>query len=108
MLFSLDFDWDFASQTAEEFVENILVNGLNAAHVVVGYDFHFGQMRKGNAETIKSAGLAVNVIHQINDENDEAISSSRIRQLLRAGDIDEANACTVRMGLGNSRENFPR
>jgi len=92
LLFSLDFDWDFASQTPEEFVQNVLTDGLKTSHVVIGYDFHFGQMRKGNADTIKTAGLDVSVVHQINDDNEEAISSSRIRQLLRSGAINEANA----------------
>lgn len=91
LLFSLDFDWDFASQTAEQFVQNILIGGLNASHVIIGYDFHFGQMRKGNADTIKASGLDVSVVHQINDDNEEAISSSRIRQLLRTGEIEEVN-----------------
>ena len=41
LLVSLPFDWDFASQTAEDFIQHILIDGLNAAHIIVGYDFHF-------------------------------------------------------------------
>jgi riboflavin kinase/FMN adenylyltransferase len=89
---SLPFDWDFASQSAEDFVQKILIQGLNASHVVIGYDFKFGQLRKGSAETIQKAGIAVDTVSAVKDEKGENISSSRIRQLLRAGDIDETNA----------------
>lgn len=90
-LFSLPFDWEFASQTAEDFIQNILKNGLNAAHIVVGDNFCFGQLRKGSAETIKDAGIDVSVIAPITDNTDNIISSSRIRAALRAGDIKTAN-----------------
>jgi riboflavin kinase/FMN adenylyltransferase len=90
-LFPLEFNWDFASQSAEDFIQHILVDGLNAAHIIVGDDFCFGQLRKGSAETIKQAGLPIEVIDKINDEKNEVISSSRIRQLIRKGDIDTAN-----------------
>lgn len=85
-LFSLPFDWDFASQTAEDFVQDILVDGLAAAHIVVGYDFHFGQLRKGTAETIRAAGLPVEVVDEV-----EGVSSTAVRQALRKGDIAKAN-----------------
>ena len=91
-LFSLDFDWPFASQTAEEFIQNILKDGLNVAHVVVGYDFCFGQLRKGSAETIQNAGIPVQSVAAIHDDKKEIISSSRVRSALRAGDIEAANA----------------
>ncbi len=90
-LFSLDFDWNFASQTADDFIEGILKKGLNAAHVVVGHDFHFGQLRKGTAQTIKDAGIPVTIVEPINDDKENIISSSRIREKIRKGIIDEAN-----------------
>ncbi len=90
MLFSLPFDWDFASQAAEGFVQNILLNGLKPAHVIVGYDFRFGQMRKGDPGTIKAAGLPVTIIDEIGDEGGK-YSSSTIRQHLCHGHIDKAN-----------------
>jgi len=91
-VFSLPFDWDFASQTAEDFVQNILIDGLKASHIVIGYDFRFGQLRKGSADTIKGAGLSVTIVDQVTDSNVGELSSSRVRQLLRHGKIDEANA----------------
>ncbi|MGH1402630.1 MAG: bifunctional riboflavin kinase/FAD synthetase [Alphaproteobacteria bacterium] len=91
-VFSLPFDWDFASQSATDFVQEILIDGLNASHVFVGFDFKFGQLRKGTPQTITDAGLTVTVIDEVKNEKHEGLSSSRIRQLLRHGKIEEANA----------------
>ncbi|MEM6782060.1 MAG: riboflavin biosynthesis protein RibF, partial [Pseudomonadota bacterium] len=92
ILYSMEFNWDFASQSPEAFIENVLKNGIKPDHIVVGYDFCFGQLRKGTPQTLQDSGYNVTIIEKIEDENDEVISSSRIRQLLRAGEIDEANA----------------
>lgn len=91
-LFSLGFDWDFASQSADDFVARILAGGIKPAHVVVGYDFRFGQLRKGDADTIRAAGIAVSSFGEVADAHGEKFSSSTIRQKLRAGDIASANA----------------
>lgn len=88
----LSFDWDFASQPAADFVQHILKDALDAAHVVVGYDFCFGQLRKGSPETIREAGIAVTVLDKVCDDGDSALSSSRVRQELRRGNIGAANA----------------
>ncbi len=91
-VFSLPFDWDFASQSAEDFVQNILIDGLKAAHVIVGFDFKFGQLRKGTPQTIIDAGLTVSVIEEVTDQSAGDLSSSHVRQLLRHGKIAQANA----------------
>ncbi len=90
-LYALEFNWDFASQSAADFIRTILIDGLGAAHVVIGYDFKFGQMRKGTPSDIQVAGVAVTVIDAVADKDKAAFSSSRIRQLLRQGQIQEAN-----------------
>ena len=90
-LFALPFDWDFASQSAEHFVQNILIDGLHAAHVIVGFDFKFGQLRQGTPETIRAAGLDVTVIDEVQKEGLDDLSSSHVRQLLRHGKIEQAN-----------------
>jgi riboflavin kinase / FMN adenylyltransferase len=91
VVFSLPFDWDFASQSAGDFIQNILIQGIGAAHVVVGYDFRFGQMRKGTQETIMNAGIPVTVVEEVKIDTHGDLCSSRIRQLLRHGEILEAN-----------------
>jgi riboflavin kinase/FMN adenylyltransferase len=90
-LFALPFDWDFASLSAEQFITQILRDGLQATHIVIGYDFAFGQLRKGSPETLKESGIPVTVVEKIADEGDDAFSSSAIRKALRLGDIAHAN-----------------
>ncbi len=91
-LYALPFNWDFASQPAEDFVKDVLIDGLNAAHVIVGFDFRFGQLRQGTPDTIKKAGLDVTVIDEVTGQSGEDLSSSRVRQLIRHGKIDQAGA----------------
>ncbi len=89
-VFSLPFDWDFASQSADQFIQDILIDGLAASHVVIGSDFRFGQLRQGCAETIQKAGIPVTVLEKVKN-GDQDISSSAIRQALRQGNLDAAN-----------------
>jgi len=89
---SLPFDWNFASQSAEEFVQNILKQGLNPAQVVIGFDFRFGQLRKGSLETIRTAGIEVDAIGAVGNNAGDKYSSTTIRELLRLGEIEKANA----------------
>ena len=53
-LFTLHFDLDFAKKSAETFVEAILVEGLGVKAVVVGYDFVFGNKRRGTPELLRA------------------------------------------------------
>lgn len=90
-LFSLHFDWDFASQSSDDFIQHIIKDGLAPAHIIVGYDFCFGQLRKGAPQDFIAAGIETTIIEEIAEE-DEKLSSSRIRTALRHGKITEANA----------------
>ncbi|MGH1456710.1 MAG: bifunctional riboflavin kinase/FAD synthetase [Alphaproteobacteria bacterium] len=92
ILYALPFNWDFASQSAADFVQHILIDGLNAAHIIVGFDFKFGQLRQGTPDTIEAAGLDVTVVDEVTGKAGEDLSSSRVRQLIRHGKIEEANA----------------
>jgi riboflavin kinase/FMN adenylyltransferase len=91
ILYSLPFDWNFASQSAEDFIQTILKKGLNTSHIVVGHDFRFGQMRKGEPGDIKKSGIPITIIDEISDDQGAIYSSSRARQELRHGNIKEAN-----------------
>jgi riboflavin kinase/FMN adenylyltransferase len=85
----LTFDAGFAAQPAEAFIQDVLVRGLGARHVVVGYDFRFGHKRAGSAEMLmahgRRAGFGVTTVTQVADEHGGAFSSSAARDLLRAG-----------------------
>ena len=90
ILYSIPFDWDFASLPAAEFIGKVLNKGLGASHIVVGHDFRFGQLRKGAPSDIINAGIPVMLVDEVKDTGG-AYSSSRIREHLRLGEIKEAN-----------------
>lgn len=94
-LYNLCFDRQLANMTAIDFIKRCLVETIGCQHIVVGKDFHFGKNRLGNVEILKQAGKAYNFqIHpQIltSDKKQEIISSSRIRDAIRTGDIETAN-----------------
>jgi riboflavin kinase/FMN adenylyltransferase len=89
------FDEQRATESAEDFVNEVLVDCLAARAVVVGEDFHFGHRRQGNVEFLERAGakrgFTVHGVHLVPDPADgEPVSSTRIRQLLAAGDVEGA------------------
>ncbi|MBX3572499.1 MAG: bifunctional riboflavin kinase/FAD synthetase [Mesorhizobium sp.] len=90
----LPFTAGFAAQSAEEFVDRILIEGLGIRHVVTGFDFHFGKDRKGGPAFLMEAGRAkgfqVSLLDAFRDEGAEVISSSRIRELLCKGDVAQS------------------
>ena len=90
-LFSLPFDWDFASQSADDFIQNVLKDGIGAAHVVVGADFCFGQLRKGSPKDIEKSGISTTAIEKVAGDDAQIFSSSNVRQALRSGDLEAAN-----------------
>jgi riboflavin kinase/FMN adenylyltransferase len=93
-IFVLQFDWSFAAITAEAFIRDILHTNLGARHVVIGADFRFGNKRKGDAELLRheaaALGFGVSALAPVRDEHGEVISSSRIRDALRRGEVREA------------------
>lgn len=82
---------DRLSQTsAEDFVENLLVGGLGAQHIVIGDDFRFGRKRLGDVALLtrlgRRFGFTVDTIDTCIVEG-ERVSSTRIREALRVGDF---------------------
>ena len=83
-----NFGDELASTTAEEFVAGLLGRRLGAAGVVTGEDFTFGRGRGGNAQVLRELGSANGIEAETVDAvlmNGSAVSSSRIRDALRAG-----------------------
>lgn len=93
------FDGELAATTAQSFVEDLLVARLGAAGVVTGEDFTFGKGRGGNiavlAELGAPLGMGARAVGPVSD-GDEVISSSRIREALRAGDCGTATHLLTR------------
>jgi riboflavin kinase/FMN adenylyltransferase len=89
----LTFDAALASLTAEQFIARVLVDGLGAGHVVVGYDFRFGKDRNGDPALLKRAaearGFGVTIVPPM-AEAGEVFSSSAIRAELAQGDVKGA------------------
>ncbi len=92
-LFALPFDEALSRLTAEEFIKNILGEGLGAKHVVVGQDFAFGKGRAGNVELLQKAGhFGVTALVPVTCAGAEAYSSTRIRSFLKEAKFSEATA----------------
>ena len=87
------FDQAFADLSPDAFVDDVLLKGLGARHVVCGYDFTFGARRGGNVEMLRELGqekgFGVTVVDPVTREG-EIYSSTRIREALRAGWVSEA------------------
>ena len=87
------FDAPFAALSADAFLDEVLLKGLGARHVVCGYDFTFGARRSGNVEQLreqgKEKGFGVTVLDPVMREG-EIYSSTSIREALRAGWASEA------------------
>ncbi len=85
----------FSRIRAIEFVRDILVNKLNAKHVVIGHDHRFGRNRNANIEDLCDFGKTYGFeVHEINaqDINTVTVSSTKIRTAINEGDIKTAKA----------------
>lgn len=99
-VYVVHFDEERATETAPEFVHEVLAERLGARIVIVGEDFHFGHRRSGDVALLRSMGtdLGFEVTgHELVDEAGEAatgepVSSTRIRRALTDGDLAAANA----------------
>ncbi|HEX9158739.1 MAG TPA: bifunctional riboflavin kinase/FAD synthetase [Rhizomicrobium sp.] len=93
-MFALPFDRAMAETSAQDFILEVLINGLGAGAVVVGSDFQFGKGRAGNTAVLsymgEMEGLGVIIFPAVEDERHGKISSSRIRRALKEGRPREA------------------
>jgi len=92
-------DEPLLSLCAADFFQQIVAEGLAARAVVEGPNFHFGKDREGDPELLrkfcKEHAIMCEIVPPLT-VRDEIISSSRIRGLIAAGDIDAANALLTR------------
>jgi riboflavin kinase/FMN adenylyltransferase len=89
------FDWKRSQEEPEDFVKEILVDGVRARTVIVGEDFHFGRNRRGNVRLLQTAGqrwgFDVAGLGLVDLPGVEGpVSSTAIRRLLAAGDVEAA------------------
>ncbi|GAB3050691.1 bifunctional riboflavin kinase/FAD synthetase [Acinetobacter apis] len=83
------FNAEFRNQSRENFA-SILKNTLNAEHLVLGDDFHFGKNRQGNSKFLKTYGFVVDNLKTVVLDG-ERVSSTRIRRVLQQGNLALAN-----------------
>ncbi len=95
-----NFTKEFASIKAEDFVRNILCNILGVKEIFIGSNYLFGKGRKGSPELLKElgkeCGFKVTVVDEI-QINNMTLSSSRIRNLIAKGKVDEASTFLGRL-----------
>ncbi|GAA3573202.1 bifunctional riboflavin kinase/FAD synthetase [Snuella lapsa] len=85
---------EFSRLSAEDFVKQILVDKLRVKKVIIGYDHRFGRNRNASIEDMKAFGDVYGFeVEEISaqDVDDVAVSSTKIRKALNAGDIDKVN-----------------
>jgi len=87
------FDDELAGTTAEDFVRELLGQRIGAAGVVTGEDFTFGKARGGNVQVLRDIGATCGIesraVGPVLDAG-EVVSSSRIRDELKAGECEHA------------------
>jgi riboflavin kinase/FMN adenylyltransferase len=95
----LRFDQDLAMMSAEDFIRDILIDGLGIRHLYVGDDFRFGRDRVGDFAMLEREGRAHGfTVENLGTVSDKCgrISSTRIREALAAGDLQTAACCLGR------------
>lgn len=100
-LLALPFTRGLSQLTAEEFVEQVLVSRLHAAHVVVGANFRFGHKAAGDVDVLRregdSFGFDVDAVELLGGE--QPVSSTLVRALIADGDVAGAAAALGRPHL---------
>jgi riboflavin kinase/FMN adenylyltransferase len=95
-LYLLPFDGEMAAMTDVEFARRVLSDGLGIRHASVGFDFTFGRGRSGSPEALRTYGetldFTVSTTQRIDDPHGLKLSSSAVREALKAGDMARAAA----------------
>jgi riboflavin kinase/FMN adenylyltransferase len=86
----IPFDEAFAHRSAEDFVDRVLVELLQATRVAVGENFRFGHGAKGDTALLRADGRFEAHVNPLVAVEGEIVSSSRIRTLVAEGDVEQA------------------
>jgi riboflavin kinase/FMN adenylyltransferase len=87
----IPFDAAFAARSAQEFIDEVLVDALGATRVAIGENFRFGHRAQGDPRLLGADGRFTTVVHPLLEVDGEVVSSSHIRGLVLAGEIAEAD-----------------
>ena len=89
----IPFDKEFAQRSAEEFIEEVLIAKLGAEQVSVGENFRFGAKAKGDPAMLAAREEFETRVVPLVEIDGETISSTRVRALVAAGDMESARHC---------------
>ncbi len=89
-LIVIPFDAAFAARSAQEFIDEVLVEALGAVRVSVGENFRFGHRAQGDTQLLAADGRFQTTVHPLLEVDGEIVSSSHIRGLVLAGEVDQA------------------
>lgn len=86
----IPFDHTFANQSPQAFIDDVLVGRLGATHVSVGENFRFGHRAAGDPAMLAADERFTTRVVELIEVDGEAVSSSHIRALVLAGEVDVA------------------
>jgi riboflavin kinase/FMN adenylyltransferase len=90
-LIVIPFDAEFASRSAQQFIDDVLVGALGATRVAIGENFRFGHKAQGDTRLLAADSRFRTDVRPLLEVDGEIVSSSHIRGLVLAGDVGEAN-----------------
>jgi len=93
VIICLAFTLEFASMSAEDFVQDILADRLGVREIVVGYDYTFGHKRQGDVSLLREMGDKLGFRVHLTDPihlDDAVVSSTSIRKLVQQGNLADA------------------
>jgi riboflavin kinase / FMN adenylyltransferase len=90
-LIVVPFDGVFSSHSAQEFIEHVLVERVGAERVSVGENFRFGHRAKGDTALLRAESAFETRIVELVEVEGEIVSSTHIRGLIVAGDVEGAS-----------------
>ncbi|MFC1825729.1 bifunctional riboflavin kinase/FAD synthetase [Thermodesulfobacteriota bacterium] len=93
VILCLTFSRQFAAISAEDFVQDILINKIGVKELVVGYDYTFGYKRLGNIDLLKQMAEKLDFKLHVTEPisiDQELVSSTSIRKLVREGTLSAA------------------
>lgn len=91
----IPFDEIFAEQSAEAYIRDFLVKRIHPHTIIIGYDHRFGKNREGDYRMLEKFGRELGfTVKEISEKvlDEVAVSSTRIRNALREGAVEQANA----------------
>ncbi len=90
----IEFSPAFSEISPSEFIRSILVEKVKVRKVIVGYNYHFGKGQKGDVQTLEDAGRVLNFEVEIVEPltvGQTIVSSSKIRDLIQRGEVEDAS-----------------